>query len=215
MEKKKVSQAVIKRLPKYHRFLKGLLDKDVHRISSGALSEIIGFTASQIRQDFNNFGGFGQQGYGYNVEELYRGIGRILGLDVPRSAVIIGAGNMGQALCNYSGFGKNGYEIKALFDNNPKMIGLRIRDLEVYDSDRLVEYINENDIDIAMLTVPAESAQSLANKLVGTSVKGIWNFSPYDLRMEDSIVVEDVNLNDSLFVLSYYLKDKEEESKNL
>ena len=150
---KNISMAVIRRLPKYHRYLGDLLDKDVQRISSKELSDIIGFTASQIRQDLNNFGGFGQQGYGYNVEALHKEIGNILGLNKIYKSVLIGAGNLGQAIANYAGFRKSGFEIKALFDANPRMIGLKIKDFEVLDSENLESFVKENDIDIAILCI--------------------------------------------------------------
>ena len=129
MASKNISMAVIRRLPKYYRYLGDLLSKDIQRISSKELSDIIGFTASQIRQDLNNFGGFGQQGYGYNIEDLHNEIGKILGLNKSYNAVLVGAGNLGQAIANYTGFKNAGFEIKALFDANPKLIGLNIREL--------------------------------------------------------------------------------------
>ena len=154
MASKNISMAVIRRLPKYYRYLGDLLSKDIQRISSKELSDIIGFTASQIRQDLNNFGGFGQQGYGYNIEDLHNEIGKILGLNKSYSAVLVGAGNLGQAIANYSGFQNAGFEIKALFDANPKVIGLKIRDFEILDSDLIEEYVKENNIEIGILCVP-------------------------------------------------------------
>lgn len=208
--KKKISMAVIRRLPKYHRYLKELLEKEVYRISSKELSEIIGFTASQIRQDLNNFGGFGQQGYGYNVDELYEGITKILYLSQPYNVVIIGAGNMGQALANYPWLQNSGFRIRALFDVNPRLIGLKIRDLEIYDIEELEAYIEKNDINIAFVCTPKEKTQKIANVLSKTSIQGIWNFSPVDLKVNSNIVVENVHLSDSLFVLSYLLNNWEE-----
>lgn len=207
MASKNISMAVIRRLPKYYRYLGDLLDKDVQRISSKELSGIIGFTASQIRQDLNNFGGFGQQGYGYNIEALHTEIGKILGLDRPYNAILIGAGNLGQAIANYSGFRKAGFEIKALFDANPKIIGLKIRDFEILDSDKIEEFIKENDIDIAILCVPKNGVQELADRLVNSGIKGIWNFAPIDLNVPSDIIVESVNLTESLFTLSYLMKE--------
>lgn len=209
MEKKKsVSMAVIKRLPKYHRYLKELMRNDVDRISSKELGEKIGFTASQIRQDLNNFGGFGQQGYGYNIEALHAEIGKILGLDRPYNAILIGAGNLGQAIANYSGFRKAGFEIKGLFDANPKIIGLKIRDFEILDSDRIEDFVKDNKIDIGILCVPKNGAQELADRLVACGVKGLWNFAPMDLKVPDDIIVENVNLTESLFTLSYLMKEE-------
>ena len=207
MAEKNISMAVIRRLPKYHRYLGDLLDKDVQRISSKELSDIIGFTASQIRQDLNNFGGFGQQGYGYNIEDLYNEIGKILGLNKSYNAVLVGAGNLGQAIANYTGFKNAGFEIKALFDANPKLIGLNIREFEILDSDILEEYIKENNIDIGILCVPKNGAQQLADRLVGAGVKGIWNFAPVDLNVSKDVIVENVNLTESLFTLSYLMKE--------
>lgn len=209
MGSKNISMAVIRRLPKYHRYLGDLLDKDIQRISSKELSDIIGFTASQIRQDLNNFGGFGQQGYGYNVQALHNEIGKILGLDRKYNAVLIGAGNLGQAIANYAGFRKAGFEVKALFDANPRMIGLKIRDFEVLDSEDVEEFVKENEIDIAMLCIPKNGAQSIVNKLVNVGIKGIWNFAPIDLEVPKDVIVENVNLTESLFTLSYLMKEEQ------
>ena len=206
MANKNISMAVIRRLPKYYRYLGDLLSKDIQRISSKELSDIIGFTASQIRQDLNNFGGFGQQGYGYNVDALHQEIGKILGLDTKYNAVLIGAGNLGQAIANYSGFRKAGFEIKALFDANPRMIGLKIRDFEILDSEDIEEFIKENDVDIAIMCIPKKGSQELANRLVNAGIKGIWNFVPVDLDVPESVIVENVNLTESLFTLSYLMK---------
>lgn len=209
MAEKNISMAVIRRLPKYHRYLGDLLDKDVQRISSKELSDIIGFTASQIRQDLNNFGGFGQQGYGYNVEALHKEIGNILGLNKIYKSVLIGAGNLGQAIANYAGFRKAGFEIKALFDANPRMIGLKIRDFEVLDSENIESFVKENDIDIAILCIPKNGAQETVDRLVNVGVKGIWNFAPIDLEVPKDVIVENVNLTESLFTLSYLMKENE------
>lgn len=209
MADKNISMAVIRRLPKYHRYLSDLLDKDVQRISSKELSDIIGFTASQIRQDLNNFGGFGQQGYGYNIEALHREIGNILGLNKVYNAVLIGAGNLGQAIANYSGFRKAGFTIKALFDANPRMIGLKIRDFEVLDSEDIETFVEENNIDIAILCIPRNGAQDVVDRLVNSGIKGIWNFAPIDLEVPKGVIVENVNLTESLFTLSYLMKESE------
>ena len=209
MAEKNISMAVIRRLPKYHRYLGDLLNKDVQRISSKELSDIIGFTASQIRQDLNNFGGFGQQGYGYNVEALHKEIGNILGLNKIYKSVLIGAGNLGQAIANYAGFRKSGFEIKALFDANPRMIGLKIKDFEVLDSENLESFVKENDIDIAILCIPKNGAQDIVDRLVKVGVKGIWNFAPIDLEVPKGVIVENVNLTESLFTLSYLMKENE------
>ena len=194
MAGKNISMAVIRRLPKYYRYLGDLLDNDVQRISSKELSEIIGFTASQIRQDLNNFGGFGQQGYGYNIEALHTEIGKILGLDRPYNAILIG---------------KAGFEIKGLFDANPKIIGLKIREFEILDSDKIEDFVKENKIDIGILCVPKNGAQELADRLVACGIKGLWNFAPMDLNVPEDIIVENVNLTESLFTLSYLMKEDE------
>ncbi|KXB68702.1 MAG: redox-sensing transcriptional repressor Rex [Peptostreptococcus sp.] len=211
MGNKNISMAVIRRLPKYYRYLADLLSRDIQRISSKELSEIIGFTASQIRQDLNNFGGFGQQGYGYNVEALHREIGKILGLDRKYRAVLVGAGNLGQALTNYSGFKNAGFNIEAVFDANPKMIGLKIRDYEIMDSDNIESFVSNNDIDIAILCIPKNGAQAVANKLVSSGVRGIWNFAPIDLEVPSEVIVENVNLTESLFTLSYLMKESDDQ----
>lgn len=203
----KVSMAVIRRLPKYYRYLGELLDRDITRISSHELSNITGFTASQIRQDLNNFGGFGQQGYGYNVEELYKQLGKILGLERVYKAVLVGAGNLGQAVANYKGFEDAGFKMLALFDKNPKLIGLKIRDIEILDVDNLEDYITENEIEIGIITTPKEQAQEIVDKFINSNIKGIWNFAPIDLKVPEDIVVENVHLNESLFILSYMYKE--------
>lgn len=209
MDKKKenISMAVIKRLPKYHRYLRELLRNDVDRISSKELSEKIGFTASQIRQDLNCFGDFGQQGYGYNVNELYMQISNILGLAKAYKMVLIGSGNIGQAVANYVNFEKLGFVIEGIFDRNPKVIGLRIRDIEVKDIDRLPEFLTENQIDIGIICVTSESAQGVCDSLVQGGIKGIWNFAPVDLNVPEGVIVENVHLSESLLTLSCLIND--------
>lgn len=203
-----VSITVIRRLPKYYRYLVELMDKGTNRISSQELSNMTGFTASQIRQDLNNFGGFGQQGYGYNVEDLYIQLRKILGLETLYHAVIGGAGNLGQAIANFRGFEDAGFKVVSLFDKNPNIVGLKIRDIEVRDSNTMVDYIKEHQVDIGIITTPRESAQRLADDYIEAGVKGIWNFAPIDLNVPDDVVVENVRLNESLFILSYFLKRK-------
>lgn len=208
MDKKKdISMAVIKRLPKYYRHLAELLRNDVDRVSSKELSEKIGFTASQIRQDFNCFGGFGQQGYGYNVKELYNEISHILGLDKKHSTVIIGAGNIGQALANYSRFDKFGFDLKAIFDVNPKLIGMRIKDVEITDLDQMESFLAENKVDIGIICVPQAQAQKVADLLVDNGVKGIWNFAPLDIQVPENVSIENVHLSESLLTLVYLMND--------
>ena len=206
MEKKKnVSMAVIKRMPKYYRYLGELVKNDVDRISSKELGEKIGFTASQIRQDLNNFGDFGQQGYGYNVKELHNQIGAILGVGKGYNAVLIGAGNIGQAIANYSRFTDIGLGITAIFDANPKLVGMRIRDVEIKDIDELKEYLDENHIDMGILCVPRINAQKVCDVLVNGGVRGIWNFAPIDLHVPETVKVENVHLSESLLTLVYQM----------
>ncbi|HOK63479.1 MAG TPA: redox-sensing transcriptional repressor Rex [Soehngenia sp.] len=205
-----VSITVIRRLPKYYRYLTELKEKGISRISSQELSVLTGFTASQIRQDFNNFGGFGQQGYGYNVEDLHRELKKILGLDSNYNAVIVGAGNLGQAIANYKGFEDAGFKVLSLFDRNPKVIGLKIRDIEIRDIETIDSFIKENNVQIGIITTPKESAQSVADIYVKNGIKGIWNFAPTDLVVPDNVVVEHVRLNESLFILSYFLRAMDE-----
>ena len=217
MEKKKnVSMAVIKRLPKYHRYLKELMRNDVDRISSKELGEKIGFTASQIRQDLNNFGGFGQQGYGYNVKYLYTEIGKILGIDRQHNLIIIGAGNLGQAIANYANFEKRGFMIKGMFDINPRLIGLVVRGIEIRGVDDLEQFIKDNDVQMAALTIPKTKAPELADRLVNAGIKGIWNFAHLDLNVPEDVVVENVHLSESLMRLSYRvcsMQDRKEEEE--
>ncbi len=210
MEKNKnISMAVIKRLPKYYRYLGELMQNDVDRISSKELGEKIGFTASQIRQDLNCFGDFGQQGYGYNVTELYNQIKSILGLDRGYKAALVGAGNIGQAVSNYSRFENLGFRIAAIFDANPKLIGMRIRDVEIKDIDEMQEVLEEEKIEIGIICVPRKNAQTVADDLIKGGVRGIWNFAPVDLVVPDNVKVENVHLSESLLTLIYLLNDQD------
>lgn len=202
---KGISQAVIARLPRYFRYLGELKDQGVERISSQDLSRIMKVTASQIRQDFNNFGGFGQQGYGYNVEYLYSEIGNILGLNQKHQLIIIGAGNLGQALANYVNFERRGFMIAGIFDKKPELIGKKMRSIEVQPMKDIEKFVKENDIDIAVLTIPKEGAVLVAEQLVGYGIKAFWNFAHVDLNVPDGIQVENVHLSDSLMKLSYNL----------
>lgn len=204
----KVSMAVIRRLPKYYRYLGELMEKDVKRISSQQLGQLIGFTASQIRQDLNNFGGFGQQGYGYNVEDLHNQLGKILGLDRVYKTVIIGAGNLGHAIANYRSFEEEGFKLQAIFDADPRVIGTEIRGIKVRDVKELEDFVKDNQIEIGIICTPKAVSQEIADKLVNSGVKGIWNFAPADLKVPENIVVENVHLNESLFTLSYMINEK-------
>ena len=210
MEKKKnISMAVIKRLPKYHRYLQELMKNDVDRISSKELGEKIGFTASQIRQDLNCFGDFGQQGYGYNVRELYNQIVSILGLDQNYKTIMVGAGNIGQAIANYASFVRLGIELVGIFDVNPRIIGTKIRDIEIDAESNLREYLKSNSIDIGIICVPKINAQRVCDELVAGGIKGIWNFAPVDLIVPDDVNVENVHLSESLSTLIYLLHTRE------
>lgn len=206
--KKKVSMAVIRRLPRYYRYLSDLLSMDIARISSKELSARMGITASQIRQDLNCFGGFGQQGYGYNVESLYNEIGNILGVNNKFNAIIIGAGNMGQALANYGNFEKRGFRIIGIFDVNPKIIGKKIKTVEIMNLDLLEDFVQKNRVDIAMLTVPYEHAPEAADRVAKLGIKGLWNFSPMDLKLPYDVIIENVHLSDSLMVLGYRMNER-------
>ena len=213
MGKTKVSNAIIRRLPRYRRYLGYLQTKGIKKISSNELSEMIGYTASQIRQDLNTFGEFGQQGYGYEVDKLYREINKILGLDREYKTVVVGVGNLGQAITNYTYYYKIGFNIIGLFDVNPRIIGNVINDVEVLDSAGLEEYVKKEGIDIGIICVNRENAQQVADSLVAGGVKGIWNFAPIDLVVPGDIALESVHLSDSLHALSFMIKSKEEENK--
>ncbi len=213
MEEKEISQAVIGRLPRYFRFLGELKDEGVERISSQELSTRMQVTASQIRQDFNNFGGFGQQGYGYNVEFLYEEIGKILGLYKKHNLVLIGAGNLGQALANYVNFEKRGFLIRGIFDANPKLCGKEVRGIKVFPMAELESFIIENDIDIGVLTIPKNSAVEVAKSLVNCGIKAIWNFAHVDLDVPAGVQVENVHLSDSLMKLSYNINRYNKDTK--
>lgn len=203
MAEREISQAVIGRLPRYFRYLGELKDRGVERISSQELSGMMHVTASQIRQDLNHFGGFGQQGYGYNVEYLYQEIGRILGLDKTHHLIIIGAGNLGQALANYMNFQRRGFIFTGIFDINPAIIGRRIRGIEVRPMEEMTAFIRQNNVDIAVLTIPKSEAVSVAKKLTDGGIKAIWNFAHVDLDVPEGVQVENVHLSDSLMRLSY------------
>ncbi len=203
MEEKEISQAVISRLPRYFRYLGELKDGGTERISSQELSEIMKVTASQIRQDFNNFGGFGQQGYGYNVEFLYTEIGKILGLHKKHHLVLIGAGNLGQAIANYMNFEKRGFIINGIFDINKDLIGKRVRDIPVRPMEELESFVKEHNVDIGVLAIPKEAAADVAKRLVKCGIHAIWNFAHMDLNVPKDVLVENVHLSDSLMKLSY------------
>lgn len=207
LDDKGISKAVISRLPRYYRYLGELIENKVERISSGELSEKMRVTASQIRQDLNNFGGFGQQGYGYNVQYLYDEIGKILGIDRIHNVVIIGAGKLGQALANYVKFEKRGFKIIGIFDSNARLEGRKVRNLKIQTLLELPDFLKKNHVEIAALTVPKESALEVTETLIEHNIKGIWNFAHVDLNLKvpTDVVVENVHLSESLMRLSYRL----------
>jgi len=209
-KEKKISAVVIRRLPRYYRYLGELVENDVQRISSKELSEKMKVTASQIRQDLNNFGGFGQQGYGYNVKYLYDKIGKILGVDEPHNMIVVGAGNIGRAICNYTDFSKRGFVIKGLFDNNKEMQGKEVAGVKVYDTDGIKDFIDANHIEIVALTLPKDAAKEVAKIAVEAGIKAIWNFAPVDLSLPKDVIVENVHLSESLMRLSYAIANNKE-----
>lgn len=217
MEEKEISQAVIGRLPRYFRYLGELKDEGVERISSQELSELMKVTASQIRQDFNNFGGFGQQGYGYNVNYLHTEIGKILGLDQNHHLIIIGAGNLGQALANYVNFEKRGFIVEGIFDVNPELFGKELRGIRIQPMEEAIDFVDQHNVDIAVLTIPKNGAVDVAEQLVSHGVKAILNFAHVDLNVPEDVIVENVHLSDSMMKLSYnisrYKKMKKDSAK--
>ena len=204
--KSRVSPAVIKRLPRYYRYLRELLQNDILRISSGELSKLMHVTASQIRQDLNCFGGFGQQGYGYNVKYLYGKIGEILGVTQHYNAIIIGAGNLGSALASSPVFERRGVKLTALFDSSPAVIGRSISGYTVKSIDELEEYVRNNDVSIAVLTLTKDAVRDMAERLADLGIKGLWNFASTELNLVGKdVVVQNVHMGDSLMTLCYEL----------
>lgn len=208
---KHISQAIIKRLPMYYRFLGGLKVQGVERISSGELSRMMKTTASQVRQDLNNFGGFGQQGYGYNVDFLYDEIGKILHLNQSHKMVMIGAGNLGSAICGYKTFPRYGFNIIAVFDIDPSKIGGNVHGIPVYSMDDLEAFLDENDVEIAIAAIPAENVTDVMKRLEKTKIKGIWNFTHIDCEVPEHIAIENVHLSESLMILNYKIANIEED----
>ena len=213
MENREISRSVIKRLPRYYRYLGELLEEGVERISSGELSRRMNVTASQIRQDLNHFGGFGQQGYGYNVEYLYTEIGKILGLDQDHPMIILGAGNLGHTLANFKGFDKRSFHVVGIFDINPALSGQEIRGIPVRMVSELPEFLKENTVRIAVLTLPKDQAEDMTKILVENGIKAIWNFAHVDLDVPDDVIVENVHLSESLMRLSYNLSEYRKSSE--
>lgn len=207
MADNKISKAVIKRLPRYYRYLGELLEMGIQRISSEELSKKMKVTASQIRQDLNQFGGFGQQGYGYNVEYLYEEIAKILGLDRIYNVIIIGAGNLGRAIANYANFEKRGFKVIGIFDINEDLKGGMVRGIKVCHMSELEDFVKDNMVDIAALTIPKTEAVKAAELLVELGVKAFWNFAHTDLNVPDNVIVESVHLSESLMRISYMLEN--------
>ncbi len=208
MDRAKISNAVIRRMPKYYRHLNDLAREGVSKISSSSLAARMGLTASQIRQDFNCFGGFGQQGYGYNVETLMKEIASIIGIERLHRAVIIGVGNIGRALLHNFNFGKCGFTLVAAFDTDAKIVGTEIDGVPVHHIDELEKYNDEGGIDVAILTLPKKPAPEMAERLAKMHVRGIWNFTNIDLKMKHpEVVIEDVHFSDSLMTLCYQITE--------
>ncbi len=208
-KKSEISIAVIKRLPKYYRYLGDLLDDKIVRISSNELSEKMNITSSQIRQDLNNFGCFGVQGYGYNVQRLYEEIKKILGLDKAHNIVVVGGGNIGKALVNYNGFRKRGFNFTAIFEKNADLIGQRFNGVEVLNVEDLDDFLENNHVDIVALTVPVKSVHGIVRTVANHNVKGIWNFTQMDLESFAGVEVENVHLTDSIMTLSYKIHEED------
>lgn len=206
MGNKVISEAVVKRLPRYYRYLEHLEQEGVTKVSSGRLAQLLGVTASQVRQDFCNFGGFGQHGYGYDVANLKQKLAEILGLDRKYDMIIVGAGNIGRALAGYKNFSGAGFTVRALFD-------IEVRDKEiggipVYSMETLADYVKKKGCDIAVIATQKGVAADIADRLVALGIKSIWNFAPIDLDLPDDVAVENIAMSESLYVLSYRMKNK-------
>lgn len=211
MKKERVSTAVIRRLPRYYRNLEDLSREGTVRISSGALSAAMGITASQIRQDLSCFGEFGLQGYGYNVENLRREIGEILGVNRGHRAILLGAGNLGRALIDNFHFDRSGFTLTAAFDVDPAIVGTTLAGVPIMDVGQLEEYLQKERVDVAVLTVPSHLAQSITDRLVRGKVRGLWNFTNIELATPQNIAVENVHFADSLLTLGYMISDSDKE----
>ena len=208
---KGISIQVIKRLPRYYRFLTELEANGTDKISSTKLASVMSLTASQIRQDLNCFGGFGQQGYGYSVKNLRAEIGRILGLENVRGTILLGAGNLGRAIATHLNFEQMGFKLTAIFEKDPKLVGAMLRGIRVMPDDEIDGYISENHVDTAILALPKDAVEKLINKLYSLGIRNYWNFSHYDIaRRYSDVVVENVHLSDSLMTLCYRINDKEQ-----
>ncbi len=207
-QRKKVPSTVVRRLPKYYRHLSDLLKEDILRISSKELSQRMGITASQVRQDFNFFGGFGQQGYGYNVQHLFDKISSILGVNIRKKLIIVGAGNLGRALANYKNFKNRGFDLVGIFDVNKELVGQVIDGIPISHFNNIDRFLEENSVDIGILSVPYDETPAAAQKLADCGIRALWNFSTMDIRLPHDVAIENVHLSDSLMVLSYKLNHK-------
>ncbi len=210
MQDSKISDAVVHRLPKYYRYLSELEAAGIERVSSSRMSTDMNLNASQIRRDLNCFGGFGQQGYGYQVNRLRQEIMKILGIGSSYKAVIVGAGNIGQALLKYRHFDEEGYHIAAVFDVEPSLIGREMGDLIIRPMSELPKFLKDNEVDIGIIAVPKRHAQQMADELVSMGVRGLWNFAPVDVEARKGISVENVHLSDSIYILSYHMRENNE-----
>ena len=210
MQDSRISDAVVRRLPKYYRYLSELEAAGIERVSSSRMSTDMNLNASQIRRDLNCFGGFGQQGYGYQVNRLKQEIMKILGIGSSYKAIIVGAGNIGQALLKYRNFDDEGYHIAAVFDADPALIGREVGGLTIRPMNELAEFLRDNVVDIGIIAVPKTHAQQLADDLVSMGVRGLWNFAPVDVEARKGISVENVHLSDSLYILSYHMRENNE-----
>ena len=205
-KKKEIPEGVIRRMPRYYRKLRELLEQGVDHISSGELARIMDVTASQIRQDLNHFGGFGQYGYGYDIEFLKNRIEHILGLDKTYGMIIFGAGNLGSAMAKHTPSIPLPHHVQALFDNDPAVIGTKVGPYTVLDTADFATYIAENPAEIAVLTLPETQAQQVADLAVQGGIRAIWNFSPAEIQISDpKVVIENVHISNSLMVLTYHL----------
>ena len=212
MKKEKISDAVIRRMPRYYRHVIELIQSGADRISSGALSNRLGLTASQIRQDFSCFGEFGQQGYGYNLEHLRSEIADILGANNNHTAILVGTGNLGRALMRNFDFEQCGFKLTAAFDIMPELIGSEIRGVNVLPASTISEYVIKHKTDVAVLAVQKQYAPSDAKRLVDSGIRGIWNFTNIDLHIENpNVFVEDIHFADSLLTLSYHISRGKEQ----
>lgn len=213
MRTPRISNAIIKRLPIYRRYLRQLKRNNVTKVSSNELSAIIGFTASQIRQDFNTFAQLGQQGYGYEVDKLLNELDDRLGLGHDRvyNTVVIGAGNIGKAISNYTYYYDIGFKIIGIFDANPDLVGTECNEIVVQNISEMDDFARQNSVDVGIICVNRENAQAVADQLVDAGVRGIWNFAPIDLEIPSDVALESVHLSDSLHILSYRMKTLEDE----